>query len=59
MFTKSKQLANGSAADRRLFGRRFEPGWAHMVAPPPMAADWEGFQPPTEKTAVGCATIRP
>ena len=35
------------------------PGRAHMPAAPPMAVDWQGFKPPTEKTAIDCATIRP
>ena len=35
------------------------PGRVHRPAAPPMAADWQGFELPTTKTAVGCATIRP
>ena len=52
------QWPNGKAGDCRLFGRRFEPwcgqygsGAAAGVHPP-------GFEPPTEKSAVGCVTIR-
>ena len=35
------------------------PGQAHMQAAPPMASAWQGFEPPTTKTAAACATIRP
>ena len=33
------------------------PGRVHMPAAPPMAVDWQGFELPTAKTAVGCTTI--
>ena len=35
------------------------PGRVHMPAVPPIAADWQGFKPPTEKNAADCTTIRP
>ena len=35
------------------------PGRANMAAPPPMAVDWQGFEPPTKKSAASCVTIRP
>ena len=31
----------------------------NVPATAPMAFDWQGFEPPTAKTASGCATIRP
>ena len=35
------------------------PGRVHMPAASQMAFAWQGFEPPTAKTATGCATIRP
>ena len=35
------------------------PGQVNMLAAPPMAFDWQGFEPPTAKTAARCATILP
>ena len=45
MFTRSKQWPNDNAASRRS-------------AAPPMAADRQGFEPPTEKTAVDITTVK-
>ena len=35
------------------------PGRVHMPSTPPMAFYWQGIEPPTAKTAAGCATVRP
>ena len=58
-WSQNWQRPNGNAGGRRHFGRRFEPrcgqhgsGTAAGVHPP-------GFEPPTEKSAAGCVTIRP
>ena len=51
------QWPNGSAAGRSFFVGGSNPGQVHMPAAP-MAIAWQGFEPPTAKTAAGCATIR-
>ena len=38
---------------------RLNPSQAHTAAALPMAVDRQGFEPPTEKSALRCATIRP
>ena len=35
------------------------PGRANMAAAAPMTVDWQGFEPPTKKSAAGRVTIRP
>ena len=35
------------------------PSRANMAAAPPVTVDWQGFEPPTKKSAAGCVTIRP
>ena len=53
--TGSGQIVVQLAADFLVGGSN--PGQVHMPAAPPMAFDWQGFEPPTAKTAAGCAAI--
>ena len=58
-WSQSWQWANGNAGGRGRFGRRFEPCCGQYGSGAAGGVHRPGFEPPTEKSAAGCVTIRP
>ena len=50
---------NGKAGGRRIFGRQFEPWCGQYGSGAAAGVHRPGFEPPTEKSAAWCVTIRP
>ena len=59
LFRSDHRRSNGSAADKQFSVGGSNPGPPTVAGGGGAVFTRPGFEPPTEKTRVGCATIRP